>query len=93
LNGLQPVRQGISWSWWTTAQLVFLTAQLGQKINIAVTVDGKNLFEVQHPYEDLIDDSAPDIQPRSGTGRDLGTKPCVEQSQLNPRYVSFETLL
>ena len=67
-----------------------LTSQLGQKINIAVTVD-ENL-EVQHPYEDLIDDNPPDVHPRSGTGRDLGTKTPVEQSQLNPRYV-FETFV
>ena len=67
-----------------------LTNQLGQKINIAVTVD-ENL-EVDEPDEDLIDESVPDVQPKSGTGRDSGTKLPQEQSQLNPRYI-FETFV
>ena len=67
-----------------------LTNQLGQKINIAVTVD-ENL-EVDEPRDDVLDESAPDLQPRSGTGRDLGLKLPQEQSQLNPRYV-FETFV
>ncbi len=67
-----------------------LTNQLGQKINIAVTVD-ENL-EVDEPRDDVLDESAPDLQPRSGTGRDLGSKLPQEQSQLNPRYV-FETFV
>ncbi len=67
-----------------------LTNQLGQKINIAVTVD-ENL-EVDEPRDNVLDESAPDLQPRSGTGRDLGSKLPQEQSQLNPRYV-FETFV
>jgi chromosomal replication initiator protein len=67
-----------------------LTNQLGQKINIAVTVD-ENL-EVDEPRDDLLDESTPDLQPKSGTGRDLGSKLPQEQSQLNPRYV-FETFV
>ena len=67
-----------------------LTSQLGQKINIAVTVD-ENL-EVVEPAEELIDESAPEVQPKSGTGRDLGSKSPSELSQLNPRYV-FETFV
>jgi chromosomal replication initiator protein len=67
-----------------------LTNQLGQKINIAVTVD-ENL-EVVNPVESFIDESVPDVQPKSGTGRDLGLDQPSEQSQLNPRYV-FETFV
>jgi chromosomal replication initiator protein len=67
-----------------------LTNQLGQKINIAVTVY-ENL-EVKEVYEDLIDQTLPEVQPKSGTGRDLGNRGPAEQSQLNPRYV-FETFV
>ena len=68
-----------------------LTAELGQKINIAVTVD--ETLEVSAPSEDLIDESVVEVvAPRSGTGRDTGTKQPVEQSQLNPRYI-FETFV
>ena len=67
-----------------------LTNQLGQKINIAVTVD-ENL-EVAEPLDEVLDESIPDVQPKSGTGRDLGSKLPQEQSQLNPRYV-FETFV
>ena len=67
-----------------------LTNQLGQKINIAVTVD-ENL-ETVTPPEELIDESVPELQPKSGTGRDLGSKSPAEQSQLNPRYI-FETFV
>ena len=67
-----------------------LTNQLGQKINIAVTVD-ENL-EVDDSLEDFIDESAPEVQPKSGTGRDLNPTQPLEQSQLNPRYV-FETFV
>jgi chromosomal replication initiator protein len=67
-----------------------LTNQLGQKINIAVTVD-ENL-EVEEPRDDVLDESTPDLQPKSGTGRDLGSKLPQEQSQLNPRYI-FETFV
>ena len=67
-----------------------LTNQLGQKINIAVTVD-ENL-EVDEPRDDILDETTPELQPKSGTGRDLGSKLPQEQSQLNPRYV-FETFV
>ena len=67
-----------------------LSTQLGQKINIAVTVD-ENL-EVEEVYEDLIDQTLPEVQPKRGTGRDLGNRGPAEQSQLNPRYV-FETFV
>ena len=67
-----------------------LTNQLGQKINIAVTVD-ENL-EVDDSLEDFIDESIPEVQPKSGTGRDLNPTQPLEQSQLNPRYV-FETFV
>jgi chromosomal replication initiator protein len=67
-----------------------LTNQLGQKINIAVTVD-ENL-EVEQSHNDIVDESVPEVQPKSGTGRDLGSKVPPEQSQLNPRYI-FETFV
>ena len=67
-----------------------LTNQLGQKINIAVTVD-ENL-EIDDSLEDFIDESTPEVQPKSGTGRDLNPTQPLEQSQLNPRYV-FETFV
>ena len=67
-----------------------LTNQLGQKINIAVTVD-ENL-EVDEPVESVIDETVPDVQPKSGTGRDSGVQVPQEQSQLNPRYI-FETFV
>ena len=67
-----------------------LTNQLGQKINIAVTVD-ENL-EVEQSRSEIVDESVPEVQPRSGTGRDLGSKVPPEQSQLNPRYI-FETFV
>ena len=67
-----------------------LTNQLGQKINIAVTVD-ENL-EVEQSHNEIVDESVPEVQPKSGTGRDLGSKVPPEQSQLNPRYI-FETFV
>ncbi len=67
-----------------------LTNQLGQKINIAVTVDEK--LEVDDSLEDFIDETTPEVQPKSGTGRDLNPAQPQEQSQLNPRYV-FETFV
>ena len=39
-----------------------------------------------------MDETTPELQPKSGTGRDLGSKLPQEQSQLNPRYV-FETFV
>ena len=67
-----------------------LTNQLGQKINIAVTVD-ENL-EVEQSQNEIVHESIPEVQPRSGTGRDLSSKVPPEQSQLNPRYI-FETFV
>ena len=68
-----------------------LTTELGQKINIAVTVD--ETLEVSAPSEDVVDESAVEVvSPRSGTGRDSDTKQPLEQSQLNPRYI-FETFV
>jgi chromosomal replication initiator protein len=69
-----------------------LTNALGQKINIAVTVD-ENL-ELDPTPQEVFDESV--VNPvKSGTGRDLdapGKNTVVEQSQLNPRYV-FETFV
>jgi len=71
-----------------------LTAQLGQKINIAVTVD-ENL-EIDTTPVEIIDETTPELTPqsfvKSGTGRDLDNKAPLEQSQLNPRYI-FETFV
>ena len=74
-----------------------LTTHLGQKINIAVTVD-ENLEEDSFD-DDIAEDSIPPgqfnnqgIQNRGGTGRDLDNKQPLEESQLNPRYV-FETFV
>ena len=81
-----------------------LTVQLGQKINIAVTVD-ESLDE--NDTEDFIEESiefgqiapheqlpqnGPGIHGRGGTGRDLDNKQPLEESQLNPRYI-FETFV
>ena len=69
-----------------------LTNALGQKINIAVTVD-ENL-ELDPTPQEVFDESV--VNPvKSGTGRDFdapGKNTVVEQSQLNPRYV-FETFV
>lgn len=74
-----------------------LTSQLGQKINIAVTVD-ENL-ELDPTPQEVVDETPLDLAPqsfvKSGTGRDhdyLDKKTPVEQSQLNPRYI-FETFV
>ena len=74
-----------------------LTSQLGQKINIAVTVD-ENL-ELDPTPQEVVDETPLDLAPqsfvKSGTGRDhdyLDKKMPVEQSQLNPRYI-FETFV
>ena len=74
-----------------------LTSQLGQKINIAVTVD-ENL-ELDPTPQEVVDETPLDLTPqsfvKSGTGRDhdyLDKKNPVEQSQLNPRYI-FETFV
>ena len=71
-----------------------LTAQLGQKINIAVTVD-ENL-EIDTTPAEIVDETTPELTPQSfvkrGTGRDSDNKAPLEQSQLNPRYI-FETFV
>jgi chromosomal replication initiator protein len=74
-----------------------LTTHLGQKINIAVTVD-ENLEEDvfdDDSYEDSITGGQfnnQGLQNRGGTGRDLDKKQPLEESQLNPRYI-FETFV
>jgi len=67
-----------------------LTNQLGQKINIAVTVD-ENL-DVEDEFATSSEESVVDVQPKVGTGRDTGPQVQTEQSQLNPRYI-FETFV
>jgi len=82
-----------------------LSQQLGQKINIAVTVDEnlevENNSSSDDSHSQLFDDTevgAPTNAPtnivgKSGTGRDYNeTKVASEQSQLNPRYI-FETFV
>ena len=69
-----------------------LTRELGEKTNIAVTVD-ETLESLNLPIPEV------DIEfvlPKSGTGRDDIPTPLItkggEQSQLNPRYI-FETFV
>jgi chromosomal replication initiator protein len=81
-----------------------LTVQLGQKINIAVTVDEtleeegtENLFEETVEFAQVLPNEqppqgGPGIHGRGGTGRDLDNKQPHEESQLNPRYI-FETFV
>jgi chromosomal replication initiator protein len=62
-----------------------LSAKLGERINIAVTIDES--LDVQE-VEDEVEQEAP----RAGTGRqETGAKP-QESAQLNPRYI-FETFV
>jgi chromosomal replication initiator protein len=64
-----------------------LSAKLGERINIAVTIDES--LDVQTPE---IDDQDEQEAPRAGTGRqEAQTKP-QESAQLNPRYI-FETFV
>ena len=64
-----------------------LSAKLGERINIAVTIDES--LDVQTPE---IDDQDELEAPRAGTGRqETQTKP-QESAQLNPRYI-FETFV
>jgi chromosomal replication initiator protein len=64
-----------------------LSAKLGERINIAVTIDES--LDVQIPE---IDDQDELEAPRAGTGRqETQTKP-QESAQLNPRYI-FETFV
>ena len=76
-----------------------LTNQLGQKINIAVTVDETlevasfaNTSNPTNPSNETTNEVVPDLQPKSGTGRDTNPNVPHEQSQLNPRYI-FETFV
>ena len=63
-----------------------LSAKLGERINIAVTVDES----LDVPTQEI---SEPEVEtPRAGTGRqESGVKP-QESTQLNPRYI-FETFV
>ena len=70
-----------------------LTNQLGEKINIAVTVTSDGKGEVQEG-EQLLDESfteAP-IEVKGGTGRNSTSLSTNESAQLNPRYI-FETFV
>ncbi len=81
-----------------------LTVQLGQKINIAVTVDETlDDGDTEELFDDSVDfgqvtpnepssQNGPGIHGRGGTGRDLDNKKPLEESQLNPRYI-FETFV
>ncbi|MEK6648235.1 MAG: chromosomal replication initiator protein DnaA [Actinomycetota bacterium] len=66
-----------------------LSRELGEKTNIAVTIDES--LEIPSPPQPEVDIEF--ISPRSGTGRDDNTTDkTVEVSQLNPRYI-FETFV
>lgn len=66
-----------------------LSRELGEKTNIAVTVDES--LEIPSPPQPEVDIEF--ITPRSGTGRDdNAANKTTEVSQLNPRYV-FETFV
>ena len=70
-----------------------LTNQLGEKINIAVTVTSDGKGEVQEGAQ-LLDESfteAPN-EVKGGTGRNSTSLNTNESAQLNPRYV-FETFV
>jgi len=65
-----------------------LSAKLGEKINIAVTID-ESLDTTQ------VDPEVVEVEfeaPRAGTGRQIAPSKTVESSQLNPRYI-FETFV
>ena len=65
-----------------------LSAKLGEKINIAVTID-ESLDTTQ------VDPDVVEVEfeaPRAGTGRQEAPSKTVESSQLNPRYI-FETFV
>jgi chromosomal replication initiator protein len=66
-----------------------LSRELGEKTNIAVTIDES--LEIPNPPQPEVEIEF--IAPRSGTGRDdrVGNK-IAEVSQLNPRYI-FETFV
>ena len=77
-----------------------LSQQLGQKINIAVTVDenleveNEPVVDAASPVFDDVESTTPsNLVSKSGTGRDYSEgKTPAEQSQLNPRYI-FETFV
>ena len=65
-----------------------LSSKLGEKINIAVTIDES--LDSPIPNSDLVEVEFE--APRAGTGRQEPPLKTVEQSQLNPRYI-FETFV
>ncbi len=66
-----------------------LSRELGERTNIAVTVD-ETLEEEETPTQDVVIEF---VAPKSGTGRaDLSSSKNMEISQLNPRYI-FETFV
>ena len=65
-----------------------LSTKLGEKINIAVTVDES--LDNPIPNSDVVEVEFE--SPRAGTGRQEPVSTPVEQSQLNPRYI-FETFV
>ena len=65
-----------------------LSSKLGEKINIAVTVDES--LDNPIPNSDVVEVEFE--TPRAGTGRQEHVSTPVEQSQLNPRYI-FETFV
>jgi chromosomal replication initiator protein len=66
-----------------------LSRELGEKTNIAVTVDES--LEIPNPPQPEVEIEF--IAPKSGTGRDDSVgKKTAEVSQLNPRYI-FETFV
>jgi chromosomal replication initiator protein len=70
-----------------------LSNQLGEKINIAVTVtsDGKSESQENSQNDDQIFSDAP-IEIKGGTGRNSTSLNSNESAQLNPRYI-FETFV
>ena len=62
-----------------------LSAKLGERINIAVTID-ESLDVPQNEVVEI------EEAPRAGTGRQEGTAKRQESTQLNPRYI-FETFV
>ena len=65
-----------------------LTAKLGEKINIAVTIDESLDIAPADPEVIEVEFETP----RAGTGRQPGTTLVEESTQLNPRYI-FETFV
>jgi chromosomal replication initiator protein len=65
-----------------------LSAKLGEKINIAVTIDESLDVALQDPEVIEVEFETP----RAGTGRQEAPVKTAESSQLNPRYI-FETFV